>query len=198
VIYTSEWIWLHFPKCGGSTIEYMLAESFKNRSDLHLDKIDSTNMIWHDTINERRNRDPSFEVQERKILCAIRRLPSWILSRIHYEAAREPHKVATRKMLEAGKFFENNGYLNHADATMRDYSDQGIDFWIRTENLVEDMSALFGPDLIVYDGKLNTNTFQYIEDLSFWFTSKQLKDLYSQNPIWAATEEKVYGSLIEL
>lgn len=101
-------------------------------------------------------------------------------------------------MLEAGKFFENDGYLNQADETMRLYSPQGIDFWIRTENLVEDMRKLFGPELIDYDIKLNTNSSQYLEDLSFWFTSNQLRDLYSKNPIWAETEEKVYGSLIEL
>ena len=44
-------------------------------------------------------------------------------------------------MIVSGKFFEPDGEINSADDHMSLYSD--VDQWIRTENLVGDVAAIF-------------------------------------------------------
>ncbi len=195
LIIAKDWVWLHFPKCAGTKTEHLLMENFSGLDDIHFDPINQKNVIWHHGIQERETYDPDFSLGDRKVICAIRRLPDWLLSRVHFEAARPPHRIPTREMFAAGRFYEITGFNNSADAVVRKFSRPRVDHWLRAEHLAKDLQAFFGPDFRVDDRKLNSNRFSYIRDWNFWFTPDELQRLYAENPVWAAIEEKLYGSL---
>src|SRR5512138_3887860 len=103
MIISPDFVWLHFPKCAGSAVEGALRILLAGRAGLSFDPIDPSNVIWHHNVAERENYDRSFSLGERRVLCGFRRLPTWLLSRVHFEASRGPHhRTVTRKMLLQG------------------------------------------------------------------------------------------------
>jgi hypothetical protein len=198
MIITPDFIWLHFPKCAGTAIEKALHQICP---DAQFDPIDPKNVIWHDTIDQRKRRDEYFSIDGKKIICCIRRLPDWILSRVHFEAQRPPHHIATREMLVNGKFFENNGHINSADTYVIRYDNPRVDRWIRVENIIDDLSNAIGVEtskLGAVLGRENEGKIDFIKEKSFWFTNSELKNLYEKNPRWAEIELKLYGSLLSI
>jgi hypothetical protein len=194
-----DFVWLHFPKCGGTAVEKALHNIYKGRKDIHFDDLNPTNIIWHESINLRLKRDPSCNLLEKKIICCIRRLPHWLLSRVHFEASREKKFVATREMILRGQFYEMDGSINNADIYARMYSEPRVDYWIRTENIKEDLASAFDVKLSLVERNLksvNETAIGYLKDLSFWFTRDEINALYEANPVWAAIEQRVYGSLL--
>jgi hypothetical protein len=135
-----DFIWLHFPKCAGSSLEEALRELLADRKGIHFDPADNNNPSadGHHNIPQRRAKDSSFDPSGKKVLCGIRRLPSWILSRTHFEISRDPRLIPTKEMLVKGEFYEPNGGVQKADAYMGLFSKPHVDKWIRTENTAED------------------------------------------------------------
>ena len=78
-----------------------------------------------------------------------------------------------------------------------------VDAWIRQERLLDDIERVFqrwlpsgidlGP-LLTQRNALQTNGL----GLQFYFTGTELECLSDRNPLWAALEERVYGSLLTL
>lgn len=195
VIVGTDWIWLHFPKCGGTSAESMLRLNFGNDPSVRFDDIDPSNVIWHDTIATRTMRDPSFSSESRRIVAIFRRLPAWILSRVHYEASRAPYHIVTRDQLIAGRFYKNSGEISTAEETLNRFNSPRVTKWIRLEKMHEDFEAFFGRPLQALDQHLNVNEFDYIRDIGFWFSKQELENLYHKAPNWAAIEKEIYGSL---
>lgn len=198
-----DFVWLHFPKCGGVAVQSALRKIYEGRSDIAFDDIrDYSNIIWHQNIVAREAYDPSFERGDRKIVCCIRRLPHWLLSRVHFEAERAPdHYTATRDMFLRGEFFERNGKTNNADTYVRVYSTPAVTHWVRLEHLGDDLAdALEIPadQLIASLKRENATKANYIKNLDFWFTAEDLVGLYEANPVWAAIEKRVYGEILTL
>lgn len=191
-----DWIWLHFPKCGGTTAEKILRRNFHEDPTVQFDDLNPSEVIWHENTIARSKRDPTFSTEGKQIICVLRRLPDWILSRVHYEASRPPYRTSTRKMIEEGLFFANNGYKNRADLMFNYYNSPEVSNWIRLESMQEDFEKFFNLALTPVEHALNKNKFTYVRATSFWFTDKQLEDLYSANPNWARAERLVYGSLL--
>lgn len=195
-----DFIWLHFPKCGGSATEAALAVIFGGRDDVRFDPLDPANVIWHHSIEQRRAYDPAFSVGDRKIICGIRRLPHWLLSRVHFEAQRGPgFRVATREMLLRGQFYRRDGEIVQADDRAKRYSNPRVDHWLRLESLASDLAAALGLPESVVSGALsekNRTRANYIKEIGFWFTARELAALYEANPVWARIEKDVYGSLL--
>ena len=140
-----EFIWLHFPKTAGTETEAILRRNFESDSSVVFDAIDPANVIWHHSIPLRQKHDPSFEVGGRKIISNIRRLPNWLLSRVHAGKFSLPHMVFTREMFVKGRFFRYDGEIVSADDIMRRYTTHPVTHWIRAENFLEDFKAAFGP-----------------------------------------------------
>lgn len=194
-----DFVWLHLPKCAGTALEAALKEIWQDSPGYRFDVQDPHNVIWHDDIVRRRRRDPEFDLGGRRIIANFRRLPSWLLSRVHYEAQRPPHHIVTREMLLRGDLFEQSGALNRADRYALYYNRPPVDCWIRTENLAEDAAKAFGLDPEVLQAKLkrkNVGALNYIKSLDFWFTKRELADLYAATPHWAELELRIYGSLL--
>lgn len=195
MIVGSDWIWLHFPKCGGTSAERMLRLNYTSDNSVKFDKLESSNVLWHDTIPQRRARDLDFSIEGKRVVAIFRRLPEWLLSRVHFEASRPPYRRTTREMILNGEFYENSGFVNTCDKTLANFSNPRIDFWIRLEKMHEDFEEFFGRKLLPLERKLNENKIAYIKDLDFWFTEHELADLYRKNPMWTALERRVYGEL---
>lgn len=180
-------------------MEAALREVWGGNPAYQFDVRDPKNVMWHENIDRRRKRDPGFDLRGRRIIANIRRLPCWLLSRVHYEAQRPPHHVPSREMFLRGEFFEQSGALNSADGYARHYNAPAVDCWIRTESLVEDAAKAFGIDPALLGAHLrrkNAGAISYINDLGFWFTKRELAELYAATPHWAELELRIYGSLL--
>jgi hypothetical protein len=193
-----DFVWLHFPKCAGTSVEKALFALYGERDGFHFDAVSAGAPIWHDTIAMRKERDPTFDIGNRKIIACIRRLPSWILSRVHFEAARQPKYVVTREMLLVGQFFRETGQVRDADFNARRYGTPRVDAWVRTEYLVEDLAKVLQIDSRRVQAALphENKSPEYVKNQEFWFTTDDLHSLYRSNPIWSEIERQVYGSLL--
>lgn len=199
-------VWMHFPKTGGHAVAAAIRDAGRGRDDVVFDVPGADDHRWHDSIEERRLTERSFDPRGKRVISGIRRLPWWVLSRIHYEAARPPHRCATRQMLCRGQFYERDGSVNHADAQVGRLRGQAIYGWVRLEHLTEDFidqfEDLLGPRVRSAAHKLrkvvNATTLDYVKSLDFYFTAAELDGLYAANPIWAEMEAKVYGDVLRL
>ena len=205
MIYGNNFIWLHFPKCAGVTIEKLISKHFSQRQDIVFDDQDPSNVIWHHNLKQRLAYDSTFIVDGKDVICCFRRLPYWLLSRIHFEKSRSTNFVVTRDMFLKGYFFEKNGAMNNANNYAIKYSER-VDHWIRVENLKTDFINTFSKflDLSNIDieneitKKRNLNKFNYIKDLNFYFSPDDLEKLYQNNEKWARLETKIYGDILKL
>lgn len=199
MVVADKFIWMHFPKCAGTELEHVLRSL--NIDGAKFDPIDPDNIIWHHTLQQRIYYDNNFSVGNRDVVCCFRRLPYWILSRVHFEYQRGG-RIPSRKMFVKGYFYENDGALDFADNYVARYM-EGVTKWIRTEHLVSDFVDIFSKyvDLAnvnvkkLFNGK-NRTLIPYIKNLSFYFSSKNIRSLYASNPQWAKLEKMIYGNLL--
>jgi hypothetical protein len=199
-------VWMHFPKTGGHTVAAAIRAAARGREALVLDRPGADDHRWHDSVTDRQQSERGFDPTGKVVISGIRRLPWWILSRVHYEASRAPHRCATREMLCGGLYFEQDGSINHADAHMARLGSHPIDRWVRLEHLAEDFVTQFetvlGPRVRRAARKLrkvvNPTAVDYVKSLHFHFTPAELAGLYAANPAWAAMEAKVYGDILRL
>ena len=202
MIVGAKFIWLHVPKTAGHAVDQALQASIGETRDIHFDPPGQPG--WHDSLVDRAGRDPGFAVGSRIVIAGFRRLPHWVLSRIHYEAGRAPYLTASRAMLTRGEFFQRNGDVSSAEAQLLHYGDR-IDRWVRSEHLAQDFLAGFedvlgsrvaAAALRKLRRIVNRSQLNYVRDLSFYFSPKDLADLYAANPRWAELERQLYGDLL--
>jgi PAS domain-containing protein len=205
MIVGDKFVWLHFPKSGGHAVDQALKSVIRALPDVSFDAADSRG--WHDSLGERQQRDPRLRLSDRTVICGFRRLPYWMLSRVHYEASRPPYLAATRAMLCRGEFFHQNGQVGKADDDARHYGDSRVERWIRTEHLAEDFERHFSDILGSHLARaalrkvrriVNGTRLNYIRSLDFYFTPTELASLYAANPRWAAMERALYGDVLRL
>ena len=195
-------IWLHLPKCAGTETELVLRRHFEGKAGLAFDEGNPQKVIWHHSIAQRERLDPRFRANGRAVICNIRRLPAWLLSRVHAGKNWRPDLVVTREMLLAGRVFRRDGTMVSADDILGRYIVPPVTHWLRTEALAADFVSVFGQYLDVSGidaasfAQRNMSEVAYIRDVPFWFTGAELAALYRANPAWAAVERAVYGSLI--
>ncbi|MER8747517.1 hypothetical protein NKH54_31470 [Mesorhizobium sp. M1004] len=176
-------------------MELALRDLLKDRPAVKFDDIDDLTGHWHHTIAERQAADPSFDPTGKRVFACIRRLPSWIMSMVVFEATRNKHLVATREMIVRGQCFDGT-YVNRADDYI-DLFNVDVHHWIRTEYLAADVAKAFdlqqddvAEALLRYRSNV---TPPYIKNTEFWFTDDDLGTLYANNPLWASVEDRVYG-----
>jgi hypothetical protein len=197
-------VWLHFPKTAGHTVDLALRVAARRMRGFVFDRRGDYHPGWHDVVAERSERDPRFDPTGKVVVSAFRRLPYWLLSRIHYEAAKPPFRVATREMVVRGEFFESDGGVSSADGYARRYAGD-VQRWIRVEHLRSDFERCFADllparslDLALanLDQVRNSSPIGYLPRTEFYFTPKELAELYCANPIWSALEKRLYGALL--
>ena len=208
MIVASDWIWMHVPKCGGSSTEGILRAAFKHDASVDFDLVGpGLPVIWHHNLAKRQAADPDFKVGDKNVVANIRRLPYWLLSRIHFEAQRsQAAGLVPRHLFVKGYYREAPGPNKTpsrprlADERITFYA-AGVTDWVRTEHLQADLTNVFGLTAKNFPAKIsriNIGKIDYVRELSFWFTARELRELYKSNPIWAALEEEIYGNLLTL
>jgi len=207
MIIADDWIWLHVPKTGGSATERILMANFKKRKDVKFDDLkDKSKPIWHESIAQRQISTPELSVENRTVHANIRRLPTWLLSRIHFEVQRHgaraevvrEHIVQERfKVVHPKRPDGKNDKIVQADAVINKFS-PGVSNWIRMENLQEDLEKAFRIEDrgTLVKKRVNDTKQQYIKNPRFWFTMDELQMIYDANPTWARIERMVYGDTL--
>ena len=125
MIIGENFIWLHFPKCAGTFTEILLRKYFGDDKSISFDKIDPSNVIWHQNVSER-EKMLNIDLSGKDILCNIRRLPFWIISRIRYERNRSG-KFVTREMYNQGKFYTKKGEIISAECVLGRMTEKKFD-----------------------------------------------------------------------
>jgi hypothetical protein len=91
MIYSDDFVWLHYPKCAGTLVETLFKKYYSDQSEIVQDFI-SFNLFgisfnpfgtmrnplgsWHDSVLQREARDTNFKLVNRVVICSFRRLPS--------------------------------------------------------------------------------------------------------------------------
>lgn len=210
MIIAPDWIWVHVPKCAGTMTEKILQSVYAAEPSVIFDPVGpGLPVIWHQTLARRAEADPTFTPGTRRIIGNLRRLPAWVLSRVHFEIDRSgPDAGVARKQLVLGRFRTGappkgssaQHRISSADQALRGYAAEVTD-WVRSEHLDQDLQRAFGwktPPPRLQEEKVNSNRIPYVRDLAFWFTARDLTRMYEANPLWAEVEQRVYGDLITL
>ncbi len=207
MIYSDEFVWLHFPKCAGTKIENLFKRYYSSDKKIHQDivkpQIDPL-ATWHDSIAAREKRDPGFIAGNRIIICSFRRLPSWLESRYSYEVRRSPQLDHRSELLLEGKFLEKGGRQNHADSYARKYIPETILRsdrlrFIRTENFESDFKRVFGEFIDVtvipdreFAKRVNVSTSAVPDEIRKRLFQNP-DEVYEKCPYWKAVEMVAYG-----
>jgi hypothetical protein len=208
MIYSADFVWLHFPKCAGTKIENLFRTYYSHDERIHQDivkpRIDPL-ATWHDTVAGREKRDSSFILGDRTIICSFRRLPAWLESRYSYEVRRSPQLDHRPELLLEGKFLEQRGRENHADVYARKYIPESILGsdklkFIRTECFETDFRNVFGEFVDVsvipdreFSKRVNVSDKSAVPDEIRNKLFQNQRELYEKCPYWKAVESVAYG-----
>lgn len=194
-----DFIWLHFPKCAGSFTENLLRRYFESNQDILFDTIDYSNVIWHQNC-QKRERAFGIELPDENIVCNIRRLPYWIISRVLFEKNRSEVSLPRAYLLN-GYLLESDGLIAHADNYINTYTQRPVRHWIRQEQIKTDFYSAFSNYLDVSLIPVNEfdqfiNSLEYDHEIKNWFSYYEMKHLYKSCPKWTQLELLIYGNLL--
>jgi|SRR5215216_5383597 len=211
MIYSDEFVWLHFPKCAGAKVEKLFRTYYSFDKRIFQDAIypiADPQATWHDSILDRETRDPRFTLGNRIIICSFRRLPGWLASRYSFEVQRNPQLSHRPELLLEGKFLESTGHPNHADFYAEKYVPEAIlDLdkirFLRTEYFEHDFKRIFGEFLDVtiipdwefrekYNVSVNAVPSKIREKLFKKGLFHGLENVYETCPYWKKVEKVVY------
>jgi hypothetical protein len=202
MIYSDEFIWIHFPKNAGTKIEHLFEIHYGDENIFQDELLDGAEPIWHDTIDDRSRRDSKFSVKNKDIIVCTRKLPSWLVSRFNFECTRTPELIHRPELLLDGKFLESNGFLNHADSYIEQYLPKATPKnkvrYIKVENFAEDFKNIFGDYVDVskipsVELEARSNESRNIVSDEIKFELNNSTSLYEKCPLWKEMENLVYG-----
>jgi len=206
MIYNDAFVWLHFPRCAGTKIEFLFRDYYSEDKsifqDLVDDKIDQS-ISWHNSIAQRESGDSDFTLGDRIVICSFRKLPAWLKSRYNFEYLRSPGLSHKPELLLEGEFLEANGYKNHADYYARKYlppeiiENRSIRF-LRAEYFESDFKEIFSEFIDIsiipeweFSHRINKAKSQ-IPDEIISKLSNNCEDLYKKCPYWHSLEKIAY------
>jgi hypothetical protein len=136
-------------------------------------------------------------LHDRELVLSIRRLPAFVLSQLH-------HRLIDGRLtkLPAAELICRD-YMG--DFYVRHYTDDGrlkIARWLRCEHLRADLSAylarhfeLSDEQKALLDTASTKDRLSYRHEVGAFLQPDQVRELYDNNPLWAAIEREVYGQL---
>lgn len=207
MIYSNDFVWLHFPKCAGTKVERIFQKYFATDPTIVQDPTDfqiDPEVRWHDSISMRSERNPSFQLGERTVICSFRRLPAWLISRYSFEHKRSPALNHRPELLLKGQFLEMNGNPNSADFYCNKYLPPSILEsarlrFLRTEYFERDFKSIFGEFLDLssipesaYKEKVNRSSSSVPWQVK-WKLHGLSHFVYRQCPRWKEIENLAYG-----
>jgi hypothetical protein len=213
VIFNKDFVWIHFPKAAGSKIEVLFQNHYCSDPSIHQDLVGIKKnplISWHDSIDDRRKRDPSFTLGRRCLIVCTRRLPAWLKSRLLFEMQRSPGLKHDPSLLLQGKFLERTGRINHADKYISKWispdirSSHSSISYLRVEEFANDFREIFGQYLDI--SKISKHELEQRENTSFiskiqydidQIIFDNLDAIYDACPLWSDLEKNVYGGILQ-
>lgn len=207
MIYSDEFVWLHFPKCAGTKVEHLFEKYYSANKEVHQDPVGITKdpgIAWHDSIEEREQRNPNFKLGSRTIICPIRHLPGWLESRYNFEFQRSPDLHHQPELLLEGIFLESDGSASHAEHYVKRFipdnllNSNEVKF-LRTEFFEIDFKEIFSQYIdtsIIPPSEFNEKVNVSKNHLSDSFRQKLNspdKEIYSHCPHWNKVESLAYN-----
>ena len=211
MIYSEDFIWLHFPKCAGTKIEHLAKNYLSDEPGLYQDPVGrelDPSIKWHDSIASRQQRDPNFSVEGKTIICSFRKLPSWLESRYnfdHHDADKtNPNWPNIPELLLQGEFFWASGPKSHADKVCRYYlpaelMETGKVKFLRMEFFKNDFQSIFSEFVDI--SKIPDSEYEKRANKSTSYLPKDIKEklyentegLHKKCPYWKRIEDIAYG-----
>lgn len=219
MIHSNAFVWLHFPKTAGTSVERIFDAYFSGDRSIHRDRTSGlahrlgalpllrrfvlVRPIWHDSLADRKRRQPGFSWEGKAVVCGLRRLPEWLYSRHTYSMQRAPGLPHRAGNLLEGLFFERSGALNHADNCLRywlprDVLDSGAVRIIRVEHFQQDFLDAFSGLIPVEriperEFSVMHNRTQVHDDRAWDLIRSNRERIYAACPYWAEVESRFYG-----
>lgn len=139
------------------------------------------------------------QVEGKELALNIRRLPSWMLS-YHMHRGQFGDYPDYRPVPMMSPY--EMALSDSADEQLAAFTNGGqleVDYWLRTEHLLEDFAAFISRYVDVSPEKRaqitrfgQKNVGAYDRRLPHWFSPAHIALMYRSNPVWAAVEEKAY------
>ena len=209
MIYSDQFIWLHFPKMAGSAVERIFRSRFRWDRSIVRDRVSPLMVrlrlvepVWHDSIAERASRQAGFSAAGKTVICGMRRLPDWLYSRHMFEVQRSPNLPHRIDRLIEGRFLEHTGAIGFADDYMRKYLPpeifaSGDVRIIRVEHFYDDFLDAFGDFLNAdripaRDFVRMRNQTRVSDPQARQVISSHLARVYESCPYWAEVESRFY------
>jgi hypothetical protein len=194
----------------GSTVERIFRSRFRDDGQIYRDFVSPFMVrcglalpIWHDSLADRKNRQPGFSWSGKAVICGMRRLPDWLYSRHTFEMQRSPGLTHRPENLLAGRFFEQTGALGFADDYMRKYLpldivESGALRIIRVEHFQRDFLSAFRDFIPVEriparDFTIMRNRTRIRDDNARQLIQSNREQIYSSCPYWAEVESRFYS-----
>ena len=197
MIWNEQFVWLHIPKTGGTT----MSRIFKNINDPHLMIDDDSEDKKHDSEYERRNRDDNWNIGARKKLVNIRRLSSWLVSDWKHKRKHMKLPELPFEPVRSGLFYSVRlgGIWITADYWLKHLCVDRNTQLIRLEYLEVDFKKYVFPltnpidNTITFDRKENNIELIGSDKDKYTISGKNdLDRIYRNNPYWAEIERKTY------
>lgn len=209
MIYSDQFIWLHFPKMAGSAVERIFQSHFRHDRSIVCDLVSPllvrlrlAEPVWHDSVAERASRRPGFSSEGKAVICGLRRLPDWLYSRHMFEVQRSPRLPHQIDRLIEGRFLEHTGAIGFADDYMTKYLppdlfNSGVVRIVRVDQFRDDFRAAFGDFIDVdripeRDFSRVRNKTRSSDPLAREMIGSHIRQIYESCPYWAEVEAVFY------
>lgn len=197
MIWNENFVWLHIPKTGGTT----MSRIFRNIDDSSLNIDDDAKDEKHDSEKDRNLRDQNWKIGERKRVINIRKLSSWLISDWNHKRKHMHLTNLPFEPVKSGLFYSVRlgGIWVTADYWLRYQDVDQKTLILRLEFLECDIREYIFPltkprnHTIIFnkrDNKLDLNT----EEKARYNLNDRLdvERIYTNNPYWAELENRVY------
>lgn len=193
MVFGKDFLWLHLGKTGGTTTEHLFS-SFCSDIVEHADKFHQKEK--HDSLKDIQKRFPNINFEIKTKVINFRNILDFIVShnfdRLKSLKTNLNDKDIVINQSKKGLLYTDTGWKTVDEYTCCYF--KNIDFYIRTEFLIEDFYRVFKrykSDLsIPHDVHLHKNKDKSIID----FTQVEIKEIHSKNPQWMKIQKELYGS----
>ena len=188
--------WLHLPKTGGTSTAQLFRKL--NLPGISVDPDDED--AKHESISSRLGQikpNPTSTT-----IITSRRLASWLLSDWHHKTVKMGLSLPFNPV-KSGLFYSLRlgGTWVAADYWVHYFNAKSCTHTVRLEHLEEDSNKYVLPLLPNGTKSLSfplSNTNQYSQKIEDFFSDRDLKRIYDNNPAWTGWEEKIYGNLSKI
>ena len=212
MIYGKQFVWLHFGKTGGTTVNYLFGKypNIIEHSDLN------SEAKKHDNLSQCQYRFPHIDFSTKDIIFGFRKIETWIAS--HNNHARLAWGIDYKTLEEKtqkGLIYTSAGAVDHfpgvvgidtttnwsiPDVWLSKYLQNiKVKHYIRQEYLVEDFIKISKEynwpenksitEMIGNGEILNPGAYPWDNKQS----EEQIEKIHNQNPLWMSIQDRIYS-----